>query len=166
MRHVILAGGRGFLGRALAEYFAAKGMEPIILTRRPWTSASSIRQVRWDGMTIGDWRKELEGAWALINLAGVSENCRYHARNRKRLPDSRLNSIRVLGEAITCCAHPPPVWLNSSTATIYKHTFGPAWDEDGQIGGCAVAKDRFSVQVATEWERVFNEAPTQRRARN
>ena len=118
--------------------------------------------MRWDGVSVGDWLKELEGARALINLAGISVNCRYHARNRKLMLDSRLNSTRVLGEAIARCANPPPVWLNSSTATIYKHTFGPAWDEAGEIGGCAEAKDIFSVHVATEWERVFNEANTPR----
>jgi len=85
-------------------------------------------------------------------------NCRYHSRNRKLMVESRLDSTRVLGEAIARCANPPPVWLNSSTATIYKHTFGPAWDEAGEIGGCAEAKDIFSVHIATEWERVFNEA--------
>jgi uncharacterized protein (TIGR01777 family) len=98
----------------------------------------------------------------LINLAGVSVNCRYHARNRKLMLDSRLNSTRVLGEAIGQCAKPPPVWLNSSTATIYRHTLGPAWDESGQIGGCREAKDIFSVHIATEWERAFNEANTTR----
>jgi uncharacterized protein (TIGR01777 family) len=121
-----------------------------------------IHDVRWDGGTVGDWIKDLEGARALINLAGVSVNCRYHARNRKLLLDSRLHSTRVLGEAIVRCTHPPPMWLNSSTATIYKHTYGPAWDEAGEIGGCAEAKDIFSVHIATEWERVFNEANTTR----
>ena len=159
---IILAGGSGFLGSVLADYFAGKGAEVVILTRKPKTRAGSIREVRWDGLGVGDWIKELEGARALINLAGISVNCRYHARNRKLLLDSRLNSTRVLGEAVARCDHPPPVWLNSSTATIYKHTFGPAWDESGEIGGCAEAKDIFSVHIATEWERVFNEASTPR----
>jgi hypothetical protein len=109
---------------------------------------------------LGAWWEELEDARALVNLAGLSVNCRYHARNRDRILHSRLASTRVLGEAVARCAHPPPVWLNSSTATIYRHTFGPAWDESGDIGGCPEAKDLFSVHVATEWERVFNEAPT------
>ena len=113
-------------------------------------------------MTVGRWREELERARALINLAGISVNCRYHALNRRRILDSRLDSTRVLGEAVAQCSNPPLVWLNSSTATIYKHTFGPGWDESGEIGGCAEAKDVFSVQVATEWERVFNEAPAPR----
>jgi uncharacterized protein len=137
-------------------------MEIVILTRNPKPRVGLIREVRWDGVTAGEWRKELEGARAVINLAGISVNCRYHARNRKLMLDSRLNSTRVLGEAIARCASPPPVWLNSSTATIYKHTFGPAWDEAGEIGGCAEAKDVFSVHLAAEWERVFSEASTPR----
>jgi hypothetical protein len=76
--------------------------------------------------------------------------------------DSRLNSTRVLGEAIADCDNPPPVWLNSSTATIYKHTLGRAWDEAGEVGGCPEAKDIFSVHIATEWERVFKEVNTPR----
>lgn len=159
---IILAGGSGFLGGVLADYFAAKEKEVVILTRHPRQREDSIREVHWDGETVGDWLAELEGARALINLAGVSVNCRYHARNRKLMLDSRLNPTRVLGEAIARCANPPPVWLNSSTATIYKHTFGPAWDETGETGGCPEAKDIFSVHVATEWERVFNEAKTPR----
>lgn len=159
---LVIAGGRGFLGTALAKYFAARGREVVILTRQPGFRAASIREVGWNGTTLGDWCQELEAARALINLAGRSVNCRYHARNRQLLLDSRLDSTRVLGEAIARCANPPPVWLNSSTATIYRHTFGPAWDEAGEIGGCAEAKDIFSVQIATEWERVFNEASTPR----
>ena len=159
---IILAGGSGFLGTVLAHYFAVREREVVILTRNPRTRADRIREVCWNAVTTGDWLKELEGAGALINLAGISVNCRYHARNRKRMLDSRVDSTRVLGEAITRCANPPPVWLNSSTATIYKHTFGPAWDEAGEIGGCAEAKDIFSVHIATEWERVFNEASTPR----
>ncbi|MCP5521254.1 MAG: TIGR01777 family protein [Verrucomicrobiales bacterium] len=157
---IILAGGSGFLGSVLSEYLATKDLEVVILTRRPKTRGGPVREVHWDGANLEDWRAELEGARALINLAGVSVNCRYHARNRRRMLDSRLSSTRVLGEALGQCRNPPPVWLNSSTATIYRHTFGPAWDEEGVIGGCAEAKDAFSVHIATEWERVFNEAPT------
>lgn len=159
---ILIAGGKGFLGSVLADYFVGKGNEVVILTRTPGPHAGSIREVPWDGVSIGDWTNELEGACALINLAGVSVNCRYHARNRNLLLDSRLNSTRVLGKAIGRCRTPPPVWLNSSTATIYKHTFGPAWDEAGEIGGCPEAKDVFSVHIATEWERVFSEASTPR----
>jgi hypothetical protein len=159
---IILAGGSGFLGNVLADYFAAQGIEVVILTREPRHRANTICEVTWNGVSVGDWLKELEGARALINLAGISVNCRYHARNRSRPLNSRLNSTRALGEAIERCTNPPPVWFNSSSATIYRHTFGPAWDETGEIGGCAEAKDVFSVHVATEWERVFHEANTPR----
>jgi len=159
---IVIAGGSGFLGGVLADHLAAQGYEIVIFTRKPKTRPDSVREVFWDGETLGAWAIELEGARALINLAGVSVNCRYHARNQKLLLDSRLNSTRVLGEAIARCANPPPVWLNSSTATIYKHNFGAAWDESGEIGGCAEAKDIFSVKIATEWERAFNEAKTPR----
>lgn len=159
---LILAGGSGFLGRALARHFAAQGAEVVILTRSPGPAQGRIREVFWDGASLGEWRHELAGARALINLAGLSVNCRYHARNRRRLLDSRLLSTRVLGQAVAASPNPPPVWLNSSTATIYRHTFGPAWDETGAIGGCPEAKDLFSVHIATEWERGFQEAPTPR----
>ncbi|HEY5912449.1 MAG TPA: TIGR01777 family oxidoreductase [Verrucomicrobiae bacterium] len=159
---IILAGGSGFIGSVLADYFSAKGMEVVIFTRKPSQRADATREVRWDGESVSDWLQELEGARALINLSGISVNCRYHARNRKLMLDSRLNSTHALGEAIGRCANPPPIWLNSSTATIYKHTFGPAWDEGGEIGGCAEAKDIFSVHIATEWERVFSESNTPR----
>src|SRR5881394_704393 len=150
---IILAGGSGFLGRLLAGYFARRGSEVVILTRQPEPQAAPIREVRWDGKSLGEWSSELEGARGLINLAGISVNCRYHARNRELMLDSRADSTRVLGEAIARCSNPPPVWFNSSTATIYKHTFGPAWDESGEIVGTAEAKDIFSVEVATAWEK-------------
>lgn len=159
---LVIAGGSGFLGSLLADYFAARGQEIVILTRCPKRRSGLVRDMFWDGTTLGEWSKELESSRALINLAGVSVNCRYHTRNRRRLVDSRLNSTRVLAETIARCVNPPSVWLNASTATIYKHTFGPAWDESGEIGGCVEAKDVFSVEIATAWERVFNEAKTPR----
>jgi len=159
-KRLILAGGSGFLGAVLAKYFVARRWEVVVLTRQPNNRVDGVRLVQWDGETLGGWSRELEGADAVINLAGVSVNCRYGPRNRKLILDSRVNSTRVLGEAIARCAKPPRVWLNSSTATIYKHTFGPAWDERGEIGGNREAKDEFSVEVARAWEQAFHEAPT------
>lgn len=157
---LVLAGGTGFLGSLLVNHFAAQSWEVVLLTRNPQPRSDTIRTVAWDGKSPGPWARDLEGARALINLAGLSVNCRYHRRNRQRLLDSRLESTRVLGEAVAQCAHPPPVWLNASTATIYRHTFGPAWDESGDTGGCPEAKDLFSVHLATEWERTFQASHT------
>jgi len=161
-RRIILAGGSGFLGRILRGHFVRQGCEVVVLTRSPGEENSHGRECFWDGLTPGEWTRELAGADVLINLAGRSVDCRYHARNRKQMMDSRVDSTSVLGEAIARCANPPMVWLNSSTATIYKHTFGPAWDENGEIGGMPEAKDEFSVEVAKAWEREFNAAPTPR----
>lgn len=160
MNRIILAGGSGFVGQFLGPWLVNGGQEVIVLTRSPRIDSGPIRQVAWDGKTIGPWASELEGSQAVINLAGRSVNCRYHERNRRLMMDSRLDSTRVLGEAIGRCKTPPRVWLNASTATIYKHTFGPAWNETGEIGCTPEAKDEFSVEIATAWERAFAEANT------
>lgn len=157
---IILAGGSGFLGRVLARELLSRGQEVIVLTRSPRNGQDGVNEVAWDGKTLGNWAKELDRAAAVINLAGRSVNCRYHARNRREILESRIQPTRVLGEAIARCASPPRVWLNASTATIYKHTFGPAWDEAGDTGGTPAVKDEFSVDVATVWERAFAEART------
>jgi uncharacterized protein (TIGR01777 family) len=157
VKKIILAGGTGFLGRLLSTFLAARGYQVVILTRSP-KSLNGVPEIGWDGRTLGGWVDQLEGA-AVVNLAGRSVNCRYHERNQRLIMDSRICPTRVLGEAIAKCKTPPPVWLNASTATIYKHTFGQAWDESGEIGGTREAKDEFSVEVATAWERSLEEAP-------
>jgi len=161
---IILAGGSGFLGRLLASRFVSSGMEVIVLSRNSANSAQKgVTFVPWDGATIGAWAKHLEGAQAVINLAGRSVNCRYNAANRRLILDSRVNSTRVLGKAISACQSPPAVWLNSSTATIYKHSVDIPMDEaNGSIGAMPEAKDAFSVEVACRWERAFEETKTPR----
>lgn len=109
---------------------------------------------------MGAWAYELEGATAVLNLAGRSVNCRYTDANRRQIMDSRVHSTRVLGRVIAECSTPPPVWLNSSTATIYKHTYGEPHGEDGEIGATPEAKDAFSIKVAQAWEKEFEKAPT------
>lgn len=160
MKKIVIAGGLGFLGRALAAHFQKTGYEVVILTRSPGVATDGVREMAWDGRTAGAWARELEGAAAVINLAGRSVNCRYTKRNRTLILESRVHPTLAIGAAIAKCKTPPPVWLNASTATIYKHTFGPAWDEAGKIGGTREARDEFSIEVATAWERALNEART------
>jgi hypothetical protein len=160
MKKIVIAGGSGFLGRALAAHFQKLGCTITILTRFPKGTSPWIREIGWDARTPGDWIHELDGAAAVINLTGRSVNCRYHKRNRKLIVESRLDSTRAIGQAVGACKTPPPVWLNMSTATIYKHTLGLAWDESGEIGSLPEAKDGFSIEVATAWERTLNEAQT------
>ena len=153
---ILLPGGSGQVGGVLARRFAAAGREPVILSRSVKPDAA-FRTVRWDGATVGDWAAELDGAGAVVNLAGRTVNCRYHAENRRQIFQSRLDSTRAVGEAILQCENPPPVWLNSSTATIYPDTGGPpaeANTEDSPVGNRPNAPDkwRFSYEVARQWE--------------
>jgi uncharacterized protein (TIGR01777 family) len=159
-RTIVLAGGSGFLGQLLASYLQERGWAPVILARVPAPNAK-FKELEWDARTVGDWIKALDGAEAVVNLAGRSVNCRYNAENRRAIMDSRVDTTRVLGEAITSCSKPPRAWLNSSTATIYRHTLGTAHDETStDFATAAEAKDEFSVQVARAWEKAFDDAPS------
>jgi uncharacterized protein (TIGR01777 family) len=158
---IIVAGGSGFIGRLLTDRLVSGNNNVVVLTRSPGPAAQSIRRVGWDGRTLGDWARELEGARALINLAGRSVNCRYNERNRREILESRVDSTRVVGEAVARCNTPPAVWLNASTATIYKHTFDQQMDEaTGVIAATPEAKDAFSIEVARAWEEAFFDAST------
>jgi uncharacterized protein len=157
---IILAGGSGFLGQALADSFLAQGKEVVILTRKPSLSPRA-REVLWDGQSEGPWVAELEGAQAVINLCGKSVDCRYTAANRRELIDSRVNPTRALGQAISHCQKPPAAWLNCSSATIYRHTLAEPWDESGtDFSPTAEVKDAFSLEIIRVWEKELADAET------
>jgi uncharacterized protein (TIGR01777 family) len=161
MNKIILAGGSGFLGGELAKHFTTLGWEIVVLTRNPKPRSDQAREVAWDTKSLGAWARELEGATAVVNLTGRSVDCRYNAKSRREIMNSRVNSTRVVGEAIAQCKTPPRVWLNSSTATVYQHTFGKPHDESSQeMDSATDAKDAFSVEVAQAWERTLQEAQT------
>jgi uncharacterized protein (TIGR01777 family) len=160
MKTIVIAGGAGFLGRRLTAHFQNLGCRIIWLVRSPHPAPPDVQQLMWDGKTIGPWAAGLNAAAAVINLAGRSVNCRYNARNRALILDSRVQPTLAIGQAVAQCPVPPPVWLNASTATIYRHTFGPAWTEDGSIGSDLAAKDAFSVEVATRWEAALDQSAT------
>ncbi|HKQ63268.1 MAG TPA: TIGR01777 family oxidoreductase [Candidatus Polarisedimenticolaceae bacterium] len=157
---VVLPGGSGQVGTILARSFRAGGHDVVVLARTP--QPAPWRVIAWDGRTLGPWSAELEGADVVVNLAGRNVNCRYTAENRRLILDSRIDSTRVVGAAIERTARPPRVWLQASTATIYAHRFDAPNDEaTGIIGGQeadAPASWRFSIEVATAWERAANEA--------
>ncbi len=161
-QRLILAGGTGFLGQALAKHFQKLGWEVAVLTRNP-QAGRTAREVRWEAEKLGDWARELDGAAAVVNLTGRSVDCRYTEANRRLIIESRVNSTRIIGQAIAQCAQPPRVWMNSSSATIYRHTFGPAWDESGaDFTPTPAVQDAFSLEVIHAWERALNEAATPR----
>src|SRR5262245_10513495 len=121
---IVIPGGSGQVGTLLERAFIADGHEVVVLSRKP--AAAPWRTVAWDGVSMGKWMSEIDGADAVINLAGRSVNCRYSAANRKAILDSRVKSTRVVGQAIATSARPPKVWLQASTATIYAHHFDSA----------------------------------------
>jgi uncharacterized protein (TIGR01777 family) len=159
---IIVSGGSGQVGTIVARAFHARGDEVVVLSRKP--AKAPWRMTFWDGRSPGAWHAELEGADAVINLAGRSVNCRYHARNRCAIMDSRVQSTRILGEALARCERPPRVWLQAGTATIYAHRYDAPDDEaTGILGGeepNAPDTWRFSVNVAKAWEAAFNNAQT------
>jgi uncharacterized protein len=161
---VVIPGGTGHLGRLLARELHAKGHRLIVLSRNPIAEPWKI--VQWDGRTVGEWKAELEGADAVVNLAGRSVDCRYDARHREEIIRSRVDSTRAIGEAIAQCSEPPRVWLQMSTATIYAHRFDKPNDErTGILGGDepgAPDSWRFSIEVAKAWERALDQATTPR----
>ncbi len=156
---IVLPGGSGQIGASLARAFQRDGHEVVVLSRgarpAPW------HVVAWDAKNPGPWTKELEGADAVINLAGRSVNCRYNAANRREIIASRVDSVRAVGRAIAAAAKPPRVWLQAGTATIYAHRYDAPNDEaTGIIDPAepgAPSTWRFSIDVATAWERTLEE---------
>ena len=166
---IVLPGGSGQVGQVLARYFHEFGHNVTVLTRGPYTAP--WQTVHWDGEHIGPWTEHLEGADVCINLAGRSVNCRYNDANRTAIYNSRIDTTRLLGRVIAGLADPPRVWLNASTATIYRHATDRPMDEaTGEIGGNdwisphrrAPASWNFSIRVAKDWEEAFFESETPR----
>ncbi|MEO6805097.1 MAG: TIGR01777 family oxidoreductase [Edaphobacter sp.] len=164
---IVIPGGSGQVGHVLARHFHSNGHSVTVLSRTahpaPW------RVVAWDGLTPGPWVNELEQSDVCINLAGRSVNCRYRQTNRQAIFDSRVHSTKILGEVIASLNSPPAVWLNASTATIYRHSLDRPMDEaTGDLGGSEPgAPDtwNFSIQVAKAWEEAFFSTPTPRTRR-
>jgi uncharacterized protein len=165
--HIVIPGGSGQVGTVLARHLHAQGHHVTVLARNNHTVPWQV--VVWDGTSAGDWAATLEGADVLINLSGRSVNCRYTTKNRTAIKESRTATTCLLGQVLGQLARPPRLWMNASTATIYRHAFDRPMDEaTGEIGG----KERgipstwkFSIEVATGWEQSFfsANAPNTRR---
>ena len=144
-RKIVIAGGTGFIGSYLKNKLAWKGFEVLIISRRK-------NFISWDDEKA--IINGLENAEALINMSGKSVDCRYNEKNKKLILQSRVKTTRVLQEAMEKCINPPKIWINSSTATIYRHAEDREMDEEtGEIGS------GFSVEVAKAWEKEFFRTP-------
>ena len=146
----VIIGANGFLGRYLCRHFARNGREVVAIarSRKGWSGDGMF--LEWDGETIGPWALALEGAELVINLSGRSVNCRYNAAKREEILSSRVATTELVGKAIAACRVPPKLWINSSTATWYRHAEDKPQDEwHGEAG------KGFSVDVAKAWEEAF-----------
>lgn len=168
-KKIIIAGGTGFIGQALAAYFG-KDNQVIIISRNGVNGHNNnhhhqlllpaqgynITYRRWDGQRAEKhWTSELEAADIVINLAGKSVNCRYTENNKNEIVNSRIDATNALGQAIRNCVVPPKLWINAGSATIYRHATDRPQDEvTGEF------HNDFSVQVCKKWEAAFNEQRT------
>ncbi|WET50927.1 TIGR01777 family oxidoreductase [Chryseobacterium indologenes] len=150
---IIIAAGTGFLGQNLEKYFTERGNQVYILTRKP----TRKNEIYWDAQTTGEWKNSLEQADVLINLTGKSVDCRYHEKNKAEIYTSRIDSTRILQEAVNTCSVPPKNWLNASSATIYVHSEKHLNTEENGIIG-----DDFSMNICKSWEEEFFRTPNNR----
>lgn len=158
---VVIAGGMGQVGGVVARAFQRDGHDVVVLSRKP--TSAGWRVAGWDGKSLGAWAEEVDGADVILNLAGRSVSCRYTRENRRLIMDSRVDSTRVIGQAIAQAPCPPKVWLQASTATIYYHRYDAPNDDNGILGGeepNAPDTWRFSIAVAKAWEQALNEVET------
>ena len=163
---VVIPGGTGQVGGVLRRALVERGDEVTVLSRRPEKLEDGVRHAVWDGRTVGLWAQELEGADAVVNLAGRSVSCRYTDTNMRQMMDSRVASTCVMGQAIARAAQPPRVWLQMSTATIYADARSrpddlPHDEANGILGGEELDVPlywEYSVRIARQWEATQAEA--------
>ncbi|WP_291907915.1 TIGR01777 family oxidoreductase [Chitinophaga sp. CB10] len=149
-KKIVIAGGSGFIGRSLAGIWGNDHQVTILSRHDP--QCPHAAWVQWDGLHTGSWAAALEEADILLNLSGKSVNCRYNEANKAEIFRSRITPTQTLGKAVLACTHPPKLWINAGSATIYRHAEDRPMDEfTGEI-----AND-FSVQVCKQWEQAFNE---------
>ena len=155
---IVIAGGSGFLGVSLAKHLAALGRSVVILSRTPPKPNGPWRHVSWDARTLGEWRRELDGAVGLVNLVGRSVDCIKTPDHQDEILRSRVEATRVLGQAVRTVDNPPPVWVQMSTAHIYGDPPEVICHEDSPYGY------GLAPFVARAWEEEFRLSvlPTQR----
>jgi uncharacterized protein (TIGR01777 family) len=157
---IVLAGGSGFIGQSLSPFLVSKNYEVIVLTRAESDHRGAVRNVHWDGKTLDYWLESVNGAFAVVNLTGRSINCRHTPEHRREIFDSRIDSVRVLGQAIARCVQPPKVFVQIAGVGIYGDRGERICDENTPPG------NDFVTKVCEKWEAAFEsvKAPATRKA--
>jgi hypothetical protein len=152
-KRIVLAGGSGFIGRALTTELLARNYTVVIFTRSPRSRPdAAITEVAWDGENVGAWSKHLDGAEAVVNLSGQNINCPHTPENLRAITASRVNSVRAIAKAISQIARPPRIWVQASAVGFYGDTGERVCDETTPAGTGSLA------EICREWENAFNSA--------
>ena len=149
---IVIAGGTGFLGFNLAQYLVDLNYEVILLSRNPPSKKGKWKHHLWNGRTLGTWVNQLEGAKAIVNLAGRSVDCIKTPDHRDEILRSRVEATLVLGQAVRKLETPPSVWVQMSTAHRYGDPPIVVCDEDSAFGF------GLAPSVAKAWEDAFEES--------
>jgi uncharacterized protein (TIGR01777 family) len=153
---VVIAGGTGFLGQSLARHLTATGHDVVVLSRRTPARAPAWTHAAWDARTSGDWVRHLDGAAALVNLAGRTVDCVKTPDHCDEILRSRVESTIVLGRALRKVGNLPRVWVQMATAHIYGDPPDVVCDEDSPFGY------GLAPFVGQAWEDALQrEAPAQ-----
>jgi len=147
---IVLAGGSGFIGQSLSPPLVSKNYEIVVLTRGKSNHHGRIREAHWDGKKLGEWTQFVNGALGLVNLTGRSINTRHTPEHRREIIDSRVDSVRILGEAIGRCMQPPKVFVQLAGVGIYGDKGERICDETTAPG------DDFVSEVCKKWETAFD----------
>jgi len=152
INRVIIAGGTGFLGQALARRLTDLGASVTVVARHRPKGKYFGTWAGWDGRTAEGWAHSLEGADAVVNLAGRSVDCRKTPDRCDEILRSRVDSVHAVGEALTQCTSPPRVWVQASTAHIYGDPVDAICDEQAPSGY------GLAPFVGTRWEAELDQA--------
>lgn len=154
-KRVVIPGGSGFLGSALARHLVARGDDVVVLTRGRAGVRSGVEFVHWDAEQLGGWVSALESADAVVHLTGKRVDCRPTRHNIAALVRSRVEPVRLVGQALRSLAKPPGVWVQAVTLAIFGDTGDELITEETPVSGVGPQQ---MVQVALAWERAFAEA--------
>jgi uncharacterized protein (TIGR01777 family) len=153
-RRVVLAGGNGFLGRSLARKLLKRNYEVVVLTRSPQERKDGMLEITWNGKSLDDWVQFVDGAYAVVNLAGRSVNCRHTPENLREINESRVNSVNTVAAAIHHVARPPHVWVQAGSLAVYGD-LTDEWCEENTPSGQGEA-----VETCRLWENAFMTVPS------
>lgn len=149
-RRIVIAGGTGFLGLNLARHLAGPDCEVVLVSRHPPSATGPWTHACWDGRSLGEWTSHLEGATALVNLAGRTVDCIKTPDHCDEILRSRVETTEILGRAMARVDRPPAIWVQMSTAHIYGDPPRAVCDEDSAFGW-GLAPD-----VGRAWEDAFD----------